>query len=337
MKFVDEAIVRVEAGKGGRGCLSFRREKYIPKGGPDGGDGGDGGSIFLVGDDALNTLVDFRFQRVFRAPHGERGRGNDCTGAAGSDIDIRVPVGTAVWDVESGDLIGEVLQRGQRLLVAQGGFHGIGNARFKSSVNRAPRQTTPGSAGTVRELRLELRLIADVGLLGLPNAGKSTLISAISAARPKIADYPFTTLHPVLGTVRIGADRSFVVADIPGIIGGAADGAGLGLAFLRHLQRTGLLLHIVDIEPVGSDAAEGFRTVNEELSRFSSELAGRVRWLVVNKMDLLPDCERSGRVAALCEQIGWVAPVYPVSAATREGCDVLCEHIMCFLEAGRGE
>lgn len=333
MKFVDEATIRVEAGKGGNGCLSFRREKYIPKGGPDGGDGGDGGSVYLLADANINTLVDFRYVRSWRAQSGEPGRGANCTGRSGEDRVIPVPVGTQVFDVDTGELIGDLVAAEQRLLVAQGGYHGLGNTRFKSSTNRAPRQTTPGTAGEVRNLRLELKLLADVGLLGLPNAGKSTLISAVSAARPKVADYPFTTLYPNLGVVRVDAQRSFVMADIPGLIEGAAEGAGLGVRFLKHLSRTRLLLHLVDVlPPDGSDPVAAVRGIVAELEKFSPELAGRERWLVLNKIDLLPADERDSRCRALVETIGWNGPVFAISAAVGEGTRPLAQRVMSRLE-----
>ncbi len=337
MKFVDEAVIQVAAGKGGDGCLSFRREKYIPKGGPDGGDGGDGGCVYMVADDGLNTLVDFRFQRRFNAENGQPGQGNQRTGRSGKDLEIRVPIGTIAWDNETGECIGEVTRAGERMLVAQGGFHGLGNTRFKSSTNRAPRQTTPGSAGEQRMLRLELRLLADVGLLGLPNAGKSTLIRAVSAARPKVADYPFTTLHPNLGVVSVGMGRSFVVADIPGIIGGAAEGAGLGLRFLRHLSRTSLLLHVLDIAPLEGDAVDAVVTITSELQQFDADLATRERWLVINKIDLLAPAELEQRVAELLRRLDWHGPVFLVSAISGEGCQPLCEAVMTHLENARVE
>ncbi len=333
MKFVDEAIIKVKAGDGGNGIVSFRREKYIPKGGPDGGDGGDGGSVYLEADRGLNTLVDFRTSRYFEAERGENGRGRNQTGRSGEDLVIPVPVGTEVYDEETGELIGDLTEPGQRLKVAQGGFHGLGNTRFKSSVNRAPRQCTQGTPGEARTLRLELKLLADVGLLGLPNAGKSTFISAVSSARPKVADYPFTTLHPNLGVVRVDPTRSFVVADIPGVIEGAAEGAGLGIQFLKHLSRTRVLLHLVDIAPAdGSDPAEAVRTIERELARFSPELAERPRWLVCNKIDLLPEAEREARCRALVQTLGWKGPWYAVSAAQRIGLQPLVYDIMNFLE-----
>ncbi|RMG53787.1 MAG: Obg family GTPase CgtA [Gammaproteobacteria bacterium] len=333
MKFVDEAIIKVKAGDGGNGIVSFRREKYIPKGGPDGGDGGDGGSVYLEADPSLNTLVDFRTRRFFEAERGENGRGRNQTGRSGEDRVIPVPVGTEVYDEETGELIGDLTAPGQRLKVAQGGFHGLGNTRFKSSVNRAPRQCTQGSPGEARTLRLELKVLADVGLLGLPNAGKSTFISAVSSARPKVADYPFTTLHPNLGVVRVDHTRSFVVADIPGVIEGAAEGAGLGIQFLKHLSRTRLLLHLVDIAPAdGSDPAEAVRTIERELAEYSPELAARPRWLVCNKIDLLPEEERESRCRALVEELGWQGPWYAISAAQRIGLEPLLYDIMNHLE-----
>ncbi|MFT4713955.1 MAG: GTP-binding protein [Candidatus Azotimanducaceae bacterium] len=300
MKFVDEASVRVEAGKGGNGCLSFRREKYIAKGGPDGGDGGDGGSIYLVGDADLNTLVDYRFQPRYRAKSGESGKGKDQTGAKGDSVYLRVPLGTSIFDDETNEYMGDVNNDQEEILVAQGGFHGLGNVRFKSSTNRAPRQTKPGSPGELKHLRLELKLLADVGLLGLPNAGKSTLISAVSAAKPKIADYPFTTLVPNLGVVSVGNDKSFVIADIPGLIEGAADGAGLGVQFLKHLSRTRLLLHLIDLAPMdGSDPVDNFRIIEGELSKYSEGIANKERWLVFTKTDLVPADELDEKVAAI--------------------------------------
>ena len=337
MKFVDEVKIRVQAGRGGDGCLSFRREKYIPKGGPDGGDGGDGGDVLLVADPDLNTLVDFRYKRLFRAEHGHRGEGSNCTGRRGEDLRIRVPVGTVVTALDTGEVMGELLEAGGELVVAKGGRRGLGNARFKSSTNRAPRKTTPGQPGEQRELGLELKLLADVGLVGLPNAGKSTFIRAVSAARPKVADYPFTTLYPNLGVVSIEPDRSFVVADVPGLIEGAAEGAGLGIRFLRHLARTRLLLHLVDVAPMDAseDPAEQARAIVGELERFSPELAARERWLVLNKIDLLPSAERERHCAALAGRIGHAGPVYHVSALSGEGCRELCQAIMNYLEAER--
>jgi GTP-binding protein len=335
MKFVDEASIQVVAGDGGDGCVSFRREKYIPFGGPNGGDGGDGGSVYLVADANLNTLVDFRYQRLHRAERGQNGMGKDMTGRGGADLLVRVPVGTRVFDAETEEPIGELLTEGQRLLVAQGGFHGIGNARYKSSTNRAPRQSKPGMQGERRQLFLELILLADVGLLGFPNAGKSSLIRAVSSARPKVADYPFTTLHPNLGVVRMARGRSFVIADIPGIIEGAAEGAGLGLQFLKHLSRTGLLLHLVDLAPVagGERPAEQVRKIERELTAYSEELAGKERWLVLNKIDLLDAEEAAERQAEVVAELGWQGPVFAISALSGEGTQALMEAIMTAVAA----
>ncbi len=336
MKFVDEAWITVEAGKGGNGCLSFRREKYIPRGGPDGGDGGDGGDVVLVTDGGLNTLVDFRYRRRHRAEDGRPGEGSDCTGRRGADLEVRVPAGTQVFDDDSGELLGELLADGQRLVVARGGARGLGNTRFKSSTNRAPRRTTPGKPGEAHRLRLELKLLADVGLLGMPNAGKSTLLRAVTAARPKVADYPFTTLYPGLGVVRVAADRSFVLADIPGLIEGAAQGAGLGTRFLRHLARTRLLLHLVDMEPGDGSgmpgAAAQVRAVAGELASFSAELATRERWLVLNKADLMPAAARAAARDALVRELDWHGPVHVVSALSGDGCEALCAAVMARLE-----
>jgi GTP-binding protein len=334
MKFVDEAQIRVEAGDGGNGCVSFRREKYIPKGGPDGGDGGNGGSVYLVADGNLNTLADFRYQRLYRAERGQNGMGSNMTGRSGQDLLVRVPVGTRVSDRETGEQIGELLTNGQRLLVAQGGFHGIGNARYKSSTNRAPRQSKPGTEGERRDLDLELVLLADVGLLGLPNAGKSSLIRRLSSARPKVAGYPFTTLHPHLGVVRVGERRSFVIADIPGVVAGAAQGAGLGLRFLKHLARTRLLLHLVDLAPLDEtvDPADQVRTVEQELGEFGRDLARKERWLVLNKLDLLGASEYERRRAHLLDRLGWQGPVFGISALTGQGTVELAEALMGRLE-----
>ncbi len=335
MKFVDEATIRVKAGDGGNGCVSFRREKYIPFGGPDGGDGGDGGSVYLVATHDLNTLADFRFQRHYEAKRGENGSGRNMTGRSGEDLEVPVPVGTLAYDAETDELIGDLVEDGQRLLVAQGGFHGLGNTRYKSSTNRAPRQSKPGTPGELRQLRLELKLLADVGLLGLPNAGKSTLITRVSGARPKIADYPFTTLHPGLGVVRVGPLQSFVMADIPGLIEGAAEGAGLGIQFLKHLARTRLLLHLVDVAPAdpAEDPARAVETIAGELERFSPELAQRPRWLVLNKMDLIAPQERESFARELVARLGWEGPVFSISAATGEGCPSLMQAIMQYLES----
>jgi GTP-binding protein len=334
MKFVDEATMRVIAGNGGHGCLSFRREKFIAKGGPDGGDGGDGGSVFLVADASINTLVDFRVARKFRAEGGQGGAGRNKTGRSGDDLEVKVPCGTVIHDVDTGELIGDLTDAGARLKVAEGGRGGLGNTRFKSSTNRAPRKTTQGSTGESRHLALELRLLADVGLVGLPNAGKSTLIRAMSAARPKVADYPFTTLHPNLGVVSVGPLQSFVMADVPGLIEGAAEGAGLGLQFLRHLQRTRLLLHLVDIAPMdeaGSPAAD-FRAIQGELAKFSEDLATKPRWLVINKIDLLPAEQLAAAKKQLLGELDWTGPVYEVSAVTGEGTESLGQAVMQFLE-----
>jgi GTP-binding protein len=335
MKFVDEATVKVIAGDGGNGKVSFRREKFMPNGGPDGGDGGDGGSIWFVGRDGLNTLADFRNIRTYHAPRGENGGSNDCTGRGAEDVDVAVPIGTQVFDGATDELMGDIVREGQRLLVARGGRHGQGNLRFKTSVNRAPRKATKGKPGERRTLKLELKLIADVGLLGMPNAGKSTLIRAVSSARPKVADYPFTTLHPNLGVVSVGPHRSFLMADVPGVIEGAADGAGLGLRFLRHLQRTRLLLHVVDVFPDHgtSDPVEQARTIVAELAKFSPELAARERWLVLNKLDLLPEEERAPRVAEIVQALGWQGRTFHIAALKGEGTRELCFAIMEYLEA----
>ncbi len=334
MKFVDEATIRIQAGNGGRGCLSFRREKFVPFGGPDGGDGGLGGSVYLVATDGINTLADFRFMRTFRAEHGGSGSGNDCTGAGGADLDVAVPVGTVIYDADTQEQLGDLARAGERLLVAKGGKGGWGNAKFKSSTNRAPRKAMPGLPGEHRTLNFELRLIADVGLLGLPNAGKSTLISAVSAARPKVADYPFTTLHPNLGVVSVGLNRSFVMADIPGLIEGAAEGAGLGIRFLKHLQRTGILLHLVDIaspDP-GADPVNDAKSIVGELKKFSPELAAKERWLVLNKVDLLPENEADKRCKDIVRRLKWTGPVFRISGLAHQGTAELCQAVMKRLE-----
>lgn len=335
MKFVDEATIRVQAGNGGHGCLSFRREKYVERGGPDGGDGGHGGSVYLVADSSTNTLADFRVARKFRAENGLPGAGRNKTGRSGSDLEVLVPCGTVVHDVDTGELICDLTEAGERRKVAEGGRGGLGNTRFKSSVNRAPRKTTQGTPGEGRHLSLELKLLADVGLLGLPNAGKSTLISAMSEARPRIADYPFTTLHPNLGVVRVGRLQSFVMADIPGLIEGAAEGAGLGIQFLKHLERTRLLLHVVDIAPLDPShrPAESVRALESELVRFSAELAGKPRWLVINKIDLLGTTDLQAAREALLEALDWQGPVFEVSAATGAGTTMLAGAVMQALEA----
>jgi GTPase len=334
MKFIDEAEINVEAGSGGNGCVSFRREKFVPRGGPDGGDGGDGGSVYLVAREGINTLADFRHKRRFRAESGRGGSGKDMAGASGADLYIEVAKGTEVQDLDTGEALGDLTRDGDTLLIAKGGQGGRGNTRFKTSVNRAPRQFDVGKPGERRQLKLALKLLADVGLLGAPNAGKSTLTRALSAARPKVADYPFTTLHPQLGVVRVGMDRSFVVADIPGLIEGAAEGAGLGIRFLKHLERTRLLLHIVDAcaELTGGDSAELHRAVEGELGQYSAALADKPRWLVLNKLDLLPPDEREARVAALVAELKWRGPVYPISALAGEGTKRLAQDVMSYLE-----
>jgi len=334
MKFVDEATIKVQAGNGGRGMVSFRREKFVPFGGPDGGDGGDGGSVYVVARQGLNTLADFRYQRTFKARNGEPGGSADCTGKGGADLEVVVPVGTVIHDIDTDETLGDLMRDGERLLVARGGRGGLGNQHFKSSTNRAPRRATPGYPGEHRELRLELKLIADVGLLGLPNAGKSTLISVVSAARPRVADYPFTTLHPNLGVVYVGEHKSFVMADIPGLIEGAAEGAGLGIRFLKHLQRTRLLLHLVDILPPDpqADPVKDARAIVAELKKFSPELAGRERWLVLNKLDLLPAAEAEKRCREIVRRLRWKGPVFRISGATRTGTRELCQAVMRRLE-----
>lgn len=339
MKFVDEASIKVEAGDGGNGCVSFRREKYIPRGGPDGGDGGDGGSVYLIGDSGLNTLADFRFKRLHRAQQGEKGRGRQMTGAKGEDLLIPVPVGTRIRDLDTDEDIGEVLTHDQRLLVAQGGFHGLGNIRYKSSTNRAPRQSTNGSPGEHRQLGLELIVLADIGLLGLPNAGKSSLISKVSSARPKVADYPFTTLYPNLGVVSLGQDNSFVIADIPGVIEGASEGAGLGLQFLRHLARTRFLLHLVDVAPLDEsvDIVDSVRQIEAEISKFSDELEGRERWLVLTKSDLLTEEDFQARQQRLLDELGWSGEVFGISSVTGAGVAGLMQSISRRLEALKSE
>lgn len=334
MKFIDEALVRIEAGDGGNGCVSFRREKFIPKGGPDGGDGGDGGDVYLIADENLNTLIDYRFTKRFAAERGENGRSSDCTGKRGKDITLRVPVGTRAVDNDTKEVLGDLTRHGMKMLVAKGGYHGLGNSRFKSSVNRAPRQKTNGTQGEKRDLQLELMLLADVGMLGLPNAGKSTFIRAVSAAKPKVADYPFTTLVPSLGVARVGNDRSFVVADIPGLIEGAADGAGLGIRFLKHLERCRVLIHLVDIAPIdGSDPAQNIAIIESELFQYSEKLANKPQWLVFNKMDVMSEEEAAQRAAEIVEQIGWEGDYYLISAATGQNVQPLTLEIMDFIEA----
>ncbi|AKJ41065.1 Obg family GTPase CgtA [Pragia fontium] len=334
MKFVDEAVIRVEAGDGGNGCVSFRREKYIPKGGPDGGDGGDGGDVFMIADENLNTLIDYRFEKSFRAERGQNGQSKACTGRRGQDITIKVPVGTRIMDQGTGEVLGDLTKHGQKLMVGKGGFHGLGNLRFKSSINRTPRQKTNGTPGDKRELLLELLLLADVGMLGLPNAGKSTFIRAVSAAKPKVADYPFTTLVPSLGVVRMDSEQSFVVADIPGLIEGASDGAGLGIRFLKHLERCRVLLHLIDIAPIDeSDPVENAHVIINELHQYSEKLAEKPRWLVFNKVDLVDEEEAQARAKTIAEALGWEDKYYLISAANREGVTALCWDVMAFLNA----
>lgn len=334
MKFVDEATITVDAGKGGNGCCSFRREKFIPFGGPDGGDGGDGGSIFLEANVNLNTLIDFRYKRHYKAQNGQGGMGGNCSGKKGEDLVIQVPVGTMVFDAETDELLGDIKKSGDRLLIAQGGFHGLGNTRYKSSVNRAPRQTSNGSEGESRHLRLELRVLADVGLLGLPNAGKSTLIRAVSSAKPKVADYPFTTLHPGLGVVSVSAYKSFVMADIPGLIEGAAEGAGLGHRFLKHISRTCVLLHVIDVMPLdGSCPVESAKVIINELAEFDPELLEKPRWLVLNKMDMLPDEQaRQDMTKSIVDGLNWQGRVFPISAISGMGTQELCYSLMQLID-----
>ena len=334
MKFVDEATIEIAAGNGGAGCASFRREKFIPFGGPDGGDGGRGGSVYAVADRNLNTLIDFRYARKHEARNGEPGRGSDQFGAAAEDIVLRMPVGTIVRDAETDEVLAELLVPGEQVLLAKGGDGGFGNLHFKSITNRAPRQKTPGWPGERKALKLELRVLADVGLLGLPNAGKSTLITAISNARPKIADYPFTTLHPNLGVVRAGPERSFVVADLPGLIEGAADGAGLGHLFLRHLQRTRLLLHVVDLSGFdGSDPVAQAKGIVKELRKYDEQLYDKPRWIVLNKLDMVPAEERAAKVKDFVKRMRWKGPVFEISALAREGLDPMVQAIYDFVAA----
>ena len=339
MRFVDEAEVRVEAGDGGNGTIGFRREKYIPMGGPDGGDGGDGGSVYLIAAENVNTLVDFRYHAVHRAQRGQNGMSRNCTGRKGDDCYVPVPLGTQVSDAETGEVIGDLTKIGETLLVAQGGFHGLGNTRFKSSINRAPQKASKGSEGEHRRLNLELTLIADVGLLGMPNAGKSSLIRAVSAATPKVADYPFTTLHPNLGVVRIDDLRSFVIADIPGVIEGAAEGAGLGLQFLKHLLRTGLLLHLIDVEPYESmeSPVQSAKKIIHEVEKWSDALAAKPRWLVLNKIDRLPAEEIDQRCQTIVDELEWTGPVFKIAAINGSGTRELMFAIMTFLEQQRRE
>ncbi|MFZ9035073.1 MAG: Obg family GTPase CgtA [Francisellaceae bacterium] len=335
MKFVDEAVVAVQAGKGGNGCVSFRREKYVPKGGPDGGDGGDGGSIYIKADANVNTLIDYRYQRHYQAQNGRPGEGKKCSGKKGESLYLIVPVGTVVYDVNTERKIGEVLQDGQEFMVAKGGRHGIGNTHFKSSTNQAPRQFTHGEEGQSAQIRLELNLLADVGLLGLPNAGKSTLIRAVSAATPKVADYPFTTMYPNLGVVRVGLLDSFVIADIPGVIEGAAEGAGLGLRFLKHLTRTRCVLHVLDVLPAdGSDPVENYKKVELELKKYNKTLHAKPRWLVLNKLDLVMEEERQNLIDQIVKGIDWDInrPYFAISGLTRENTDEMMKKVLAMIK-----
>jgi GTP-binding protein len=333
MKFVDEAKIVVQAGKGGNGASSFLRLKFMPEGGPDGGDGGDGGSIYVRADESINTLIDYRYVRTYKAQDGKKGSGMNCTGKSGEDLILRVPVGTSVYDNETAELIADMTGPGQLACIAQGGRHGIGNAHFKSSVNRSPRRTIPGQEGERREIRFELKVLADVGLVGMPNAGKSTLISAMSAARPKIADYPFTTLYPNLGVVRVSRFKSFVMADLPGLIQGAASGAGLGIRFLKHVARTHLLLHVVDIFPTdGSDPVTDVEIIMQELAKFSDKLIKEERWLVLNKIDLLPPDEVNDYCKNIIERLGWKGRFFLVSGLAKRGLDDLAKQAMHYLE-----
>ncbi len=334
MKFVDEAEIRVEAGDGGNGAVSFRREKYIPRGGPDGGDGGDGGDVYLIAKENVNTLVDFRYHSVHRAERGQNGMGRNCTGKRGDDCYVAVPPGTLVYDAQTEEKIGDLTHPGETLLVAKGGFHGLGNTRFKSSINRTPQKATSGTPGEHRLLRLELMLIADVGLLGLPNAGKSSLIRKVSSAKPKVADYPFTTLHPNLGVVRVDDQRSFVLADIPGVIEGAAEGAGLGMQFLKHLSRTSLLLHVLDIAPfeTGESPVISAKKIIREVEKWSDELVNKPRWLVLNKIDRVPEQEVISQCQAIVDELDWQGPVFRISAINGRGTKELMFAIMNFLD-----
>jgi len=334
MKFVDEAIVNVKAGKGGNGAATFRREKYIEFGGPDGGDGGDGGDVVMCGDVNSNTLADFRFVRHYKAENGRGGARRKMTGRGGEDKIIPIPLGTQIYDEDTNELIGDIVKDGQRVIVAKGGEHGIGNVHYKSSTNRAPRQFTPGKEGEERSLRLELKVLADVGLLGLPNAGKSTFIRSVSAAKPKVADYPFTTLHPNLGVVSVEEHRSFVIADIPGIIEGAAEGAGLGITFLKHISRTRLLLHIVDTVPFDHhvDPVDSIRVIENELDKYGQDLSNYARWLVLNKIDLIPADEQQAYCDDITERLNWKGPVYRISALNKQGTQALCFDVMKHIE-----
>lgn len=334
MKFVDESVIKVEAGDGGNGIVSFWREKFVTKGGPDGGDGGDGGDVYIQADENLNTLVDYRFQRFYAAERGENGRGGNCTGKRGKDITLKVPVGTRAVDIHTNEIVGEVSEHGKKVMVAKGGWHGLGNTRFKSSVNRAPRQKTMGTKGEVRELRLELLLLADVGMLGLPNAGKSTFIRAVSAAKPKVADYPFTTLIPSLGVVSVVPGKSFVIADIPGLIEGASDGVGLGIRFLKHLERCRVLLHMIDILPVDqSDPAVNAQVIIDELQQYSEKVAQKPRWLVFNKVDLMPEEEADEIIQSVLDALDWQGEYFKISAVNKQGTKDLCAKLADFMES----
>ena len=339
MKFIDEARIEVAAGKGGNGAVSFRREKFIPRGGPDGGDGGRGGSVYAIADRNINTLIDYRFARLHRARNGEQGRGSQCNGAGAADIQLRMPLGTVILDDESSDLIADLSSDGQVALLARGGAGGMGNVNFKSSTNRAPRHATPGGPGEHRHIRLELKVLADVGLLGLPNAGKSTLIRSVSSARPKVADYPFTTLHPHLGVVRVDTGRSFVIADVPGLIEGASEGAGLGHQFLRHLSRTKLLLHIVDAAPADPDAdpVKDALSIIAELKKYDEELYRKPRWLVVNKLDMIDEAERESTIRRIVKGLRWKGPVFGISGLSGTGCQALVHAIMTHIEKTQSE
>ena len=335
MKFIDEAKIKVEAGSGGNGCSSFLRLKFMPEGGPDGGNGGKGGSVFLAVDRGLNTLIDYRYTRFHKAPNGEKGRGRDCSGKGGDDLVLNVPPGTMVYDDDTDELIADLTVENEKVCVAEGGRGGVGNAAFKSSVNRSPTRTIPGTPGELRHLRLELKVLADVGLVGMPNAGKSTLIHAVSAAKPKVADYPFTTLTPNLGLVRVDQFQSFVIADIPGIIEGAADGAGLGLKFLKHISRTTLLFHLLDVVPLdGSDPIVQFNAISEELKKYNEALYQKERWLVLNKIDMLPPDEVQARTQAIIEGIGWKGKTFLISGLSHAGTKPLVRAAMSFLEQG---
>ena len=339
MKFVDEATITVYGGNGGNGCMGFRRERFVAKGGPDGGDGGDGGCVYLRTKEGVNTLADFRFTRSFKAQSGANGGGSNCTGRSGEDLYIDVPVGTEIYDDNTDECIGDLTTEGQTLLVANGGFHGLGNQRFKSSTNRAPRKTSNGSEGDIRDLRLELKLLADVGLLGLPSVGKSSLISAVSEARPKIADYPFTTLHPNLGVVRVGPLQSFVMADLPGLIAGAAQGHGLGIQFLKHLSRCRVLVHMIDLSErgEGEDPISQYHTIEKELQEYSEAVSNKHRWLVFNKIDLLLEEEQQQVIKQVCDDINWQGPVYAISSVTKVGLDQLCKDILKYLAEQESE